>query len=142
MYNENDILARLRAGETIEDIMDEMMAVVNSAVKAKDAEDEAKRKAEEAAAWQMKDADMLGEVLTDYLKKYCGSTDTITGEHIVAITPELTSLFKVAEKVQDSVNRVKATIKTPDGKVVTKTGKDAEDWAAQVFEDFFKVFNI
>lgn len=147
MYNETDILARLRAGETIDDIMNEIMVVVNSAVKAKEAEDEAKRKAEEAAAWQMKDAEVVAEVLNDYFKKYCGgSGDEIDAAALVAGSKELAALLQFAGKVEDSVNEIKATIKEKAPgkpvKTVVKTGKEAEDAIGAIFDEFFKAFNI
>ena len=152
------IFERLMAGEDATVIGNELVAMLNEAVKEKEVADEAKRKEEEAAAWQMKDAEVLADVMNDYFKKYCGEAeDIIKAEELVAATPELSRLLKVADKMAgildktyNSVNEIKATPKLtikekkqgePE-KVTVKTGKDAENWIEDAFADFFKAFGI
>ena len=149
------ILNRLMAGEDATVIGNELVAMLNEAVKEKQAAEEAKRKEEEAKAWQMKDAEVLAEVMNDYFKKYCGATgEIVTAEGLVAAANDLakliTSVDKLVDAVADTVNGVKSTSKLtikekkqgePE-KVTVKTGKDAEDWIEEAFADFFKAFNI
>lgn len=148
MTKEN-ILERLRAGEDPTVIGNELVAILNEAIADKKAEDEAKRKEEEAKAWQMKDAELLAEVMNDYFKKYCGATeDKVTAEGLVLAADDLAKMLNVIDKVTDSVNEIKATVKqsvkTPDGKVKTtvKTGQEAADWVEEAFADFLKAFGL
>ena len=150
MTKEN-ILERLRAGEDPTVIGNELVAILNEAIADKKAEDETKRKEEEAKAWQMKDAELLAEVMNDYFKKYCGATeDKVTAEGLVLAANDLAKMLNVIDKVietaNNSVNEVKATVKQkmPDGsvKVTTKTGKDAENWAEEIFSDFIRAFGL
>ena len=146
------ILKRLMAGEDATVIGNELVAMLNEAVKEKQAAEEAKRKEEEAKAWQIKDAEVLADVMNDYFKKYCGATeDMVNAEGLVMAADDLAKMLKVVDKVVDSVNEIKAT--TPKltikekkqgepEKVTVKTGKDAEDWIEEAFADFFKAFNI
>ena len=146
MTKEN-ILERLRAGEDPTVIGNELVAILNEAIADKKAEDEAKRKEEEAKAWQMKDAELLAEVMNDYFKKYCGATeDKVTAEGLVLAADDLAKMLNVIDKIDNIVSETKATVKQkmPDGSinVTTKTGKDAENWIEEVFADFFKDFHI
>ena len=149
MTKEN-ILERLRAGEDPTVIGNELVAILNEAIADKKAEDEAKRKEEEAKAWQMKDAELLAEVMNDYFKKYCGATaDMVNAEGLVAAADDLAKMLKVVDKVVDtvnnSVNEIKATKHKELPVKITldkKTGKEAEDWIEDVFADFFKAFGI
>ena len=145
------IFERLMAGEDATVIGNELVAMLNEAVKKKQVADEAKRKEEEAMAWQMKDAEVLADVMNDYFKKYCGATeDMVNAEGLVAAADDLAKMLKVVDKVVDSVNEIKATPKLtikekkqgePE-KVTVKTGKDAENWIEEAFADFFKAFGI
>jgi hypothetical protein len=146
------IFERLMAGEDATVIGNELVAMLNEAVKEKEKVDEAKRKEEEAMAWQMKDAEVLADVMNDYFKKYCGATeDMVNAEGLVAAADDLAKMLKVVDKVVDSVNEIKATApkltikekkQGEPEKVTVKTGKDAEDWIEDTFADFFKAFNI
>lgn len=145
------IFERLMAGEDATVIGNELVAMLNEAVKEKEKADEAKRKEEEAKAWQMKDAEVLADVMNDYFKKYCGATeDMVNAEGLVAAADDLAKMLKVVDKVVDSVNEIKATPKLtikekkqgePE-KVTVKTGKDAENWIEEAFADFFKAWGI
>ena len=153
------IFKRLMAGEDATVIGNELVAMLNEAVKEKQIAEEAKRKEEEAAAWQMKDAEVLADVMNDYFKKYCGATaDVVTAEGLVAAADDLAKMLKVVDKVVEAANEIgngvneikattpKLTIKEkkqgePE-KVTVKTGKAAEDWIEEAFADFFKAFNI
>ena len=145
------IFERLMAGEDATVIGNELVAMLNEAVREKQVADEAKRKEEEAKAWQIKDAEVLADVMNDYFKKYCGATeDMVNAEGLVAAADDLAKMLKVVDKVVDSVNEIKATPKLtikekkqgePE-KVTVKTGKDAENWIEDAFADFFKAFGI
>ena len=146
------IFERLMAGEDATVIGNELVAMLNEAVKEKEVADEAKRKEEEAKAWQMKDAEVLADVMNDYFKKYCGATeDMVNAEGLVAAADDLAKMLKVVDKVVDSVNEIKATApkltikekkQGEPEKVTVKTGKDAENWIEEAFADFFKAFGI
>ena len=153
------IFERLMAGEDATVIGNELAAMLNQAVEEKKKADEAKRKEEEAMAWQMKDAEVLAEVMNDYFKKYCGEAeDIIKAEELVAATPELSRLLKITDKMAgildeacNSVNEIKATApkltikekkQGEPEKVTVKTGKDAENWIEEAFADFFKAWGI
>lgn len=145
------IFERLMAGEDATVIGNELVAMLNEAVKEKEVADEAKRKEEEAKAWQMKDAEVLADVMNDYFKKYCGATeDMVNAEGLVAAADDLAKMLKVVDKIGNSVNEIKATPKLtikekkqgePE-KVTVKTGKDAENWIEDAFADFFKAWGI
>lgn len=155
MTKEN-ILERLRAGEDPTVIGNELVAILNEAIADKKAEDEAKRKEEEAKAWQMKDAELLAEVMNDYFKKYCGATeDMVNAEGLVAAAGDLAKMLNVIDKVvetanevSNNVNEVKATVKQTvkepgkPAKTIVKTGQEAADWVEEVFSEFFKAFGI
>lgn len=146
------IFERLMAGEDATVIGNELVAMLNEAVKEKQVADEAKRKEEEAMAWQMKDAEVLADVMNDYFKKYCGATeDMVNAEGLVAAADDLAKMLKVVDKVVDSVNEIKATApkltikekkQGEPEKVTVKTGKDAENWIEDAFADFFKAWGI
>lgn len=146
------IFERLMAGEDATVIGNELVAMLNEAVREKQVADEAKRKEEEAKAWQMKDAEVLADVMNDYFKKYCGATeDMVNAEGLVAAADDLAKMLKVVDKVVDSVNEIKATApkltikekkQGEPEKVTVKTGKDAENWIEEAFADFFKAFGI
>lgn len=140
------IFERLMAGEDATVIGNELVAMLNEAVKEKEKADEAKRKEEEAMAWQMKDAEVLADVMNDYFKKYCGATeDMVNAEGLVAAADDLGKMLKVVDKIGNSVNEIKATKHKELPVKITldkKTGKEAEDWIEDVFADFFKAFGI
>jgi hypothetical protein len=146
------IFERLMAGEDATVIGNELVAMLNEAVKEKQVADEAKRKEEEAMAWQMKDAEVLADVMNDYFKKYCGATeDIVNAEGLVAAADDLGKMLKVVDKIGNSVNEIKATApkltikekkQGEPEKVTVKTGKEAENWIEDAFADFFKAFNI
>lgn len=146
MMTKDDVLQRLLNGEAADTIVKEMTDAINAALAEKQALDEAKRKEEEEKAWQLKDAEVVAEVLNEYLKKYCGGSGSdITGAALVESSSILTNMLKIADKVEDSVNNVKATVKQTvkePGKTVVKTGKEAQDWAEEVFGEFFRAFGI
>ena len=157
------IFERLMAGEDATVIGNELVAMLNEAVKEKQVADEAKRKEEEAKAWQIKDAEVLADVMNDYFKKYCGATDDmVTAEGLVAAADDLAKMLKVVDKIDSAVgktrraelpvqikfmNNCETPCEEPDKqdkpkKVTVKTGKEAEDWIEEAFADFFKAFNI
>ena len=140
------IFERLMAGEDATMIGNELVAMLNEAVKEKEKADEAKRKEEEAMAWQMKDAEVLADVMNDYFKKYCGATaDVVNAEGLVAAADDLGKMLKVVDKIGNSVNEIKATKHKELPVKITldkKTGKEAENWIEDAFADFFKAWGI
>lgn len=120
-----DILKRLRAGESADDIAFEITEMLNEALQMKEKEDEAKRKEEEEKAWHVRDAEILADAMNTYLNKYCGCKDNIKAEHIIDSEKEIASIFKVGDKIKTTV------IKNPK----------VED-VAKIFSDFFDEFGL
>ena len=120
-----DILKRLRAGESADDIALEIADLLNEALQMKEKEDEAKRKAEEDRAWHIKDAEILADAMNTYLNKYCGCKDNIKAEHIIDSEKEIAAIFKMGDKIKT------VTLKNPKAEEVAK-----------IFNDFFKEFGI
>ena len=120
-----DILKRLRAGESADDIALEITDLLNEALQMKEKEDEAKRKAEEDRAWHIKDAEVLADAMNTYLNKYCGGKDDIKAEHIMNSEKEIAAIFNVGDKIKTTV------IKNPKAEEIAK-----------IFNDFFKEFGI
>ena len=120
-----DILKRLRAGESADDIALEITDLLNEALQMKEKEDEAKRKAEEDRAWHIKDAEILADAMNTYLNKYCGGKDDIKAEHIMNSEKEIAAIFKAGDKIKTTV------IKNPKVEEVAK-----------IFNDFFNEFGI
>lgn len=120
-----DILKRLRAGESADDIALEIADLLNEALQMKEKEDEAKRKAEEDMAWHVKDAEILADAMNTYLNKYCGCKDNIKAEHIIDSEKEIAAIFKAGDKIKT------VTLKNPKAEEVAK-----------VFNDFFNQFGI
>ena len=115
-----DILKRLRAGESADDIALEITDLLNEALQMKEKEDEAKRKAEEERAWHVRDAEILADAMNTYFNKYCGCKDNIKAEHIIDSEKEIAAIFNVGDKI--------------------KTTKAEE--VAKIFNDFFNQFGI
>lgn len=120
-----DILKRLRAGESADDIALEITDLLNEALQMKEKEDEAKRKAEEERAWHVRDAEILADAMNTYLNKYCGGKDDIKAEHIMNSEKEIAAIFKAGDKIKTTV------IKNPK----------VED-VARIFNDFFNEFGL
>lgn len=120
-----DILKKLRAGESAEDIALEITDLLNEALQMKEKEDEAKRKAEEDRAWHVKDAEILADAMNTYFNKYCGCKDDIKAEHIIGAEKEITDIFKAGDKIKT------VTLKNPKAEEVAK-----------IFNDFFNQFGI
>ena len=120
-----DILKRLRAGESADDIALEITDLLNEALQMKEKEDEAKRKAEEDRAWHIKDAEILADAMNTYLNKYCGCKDNIKAEHIIDSEKEIAAIFKAGDRIKT------VALKNPKAEEVAK-----------IFNDFFKEFGI
>ena len=120
-----DILKRLRAGESADDIALEITDLLNEALQMKEKEDEAKRKAEEERAWHVRDAEILADAMNTYFNKYCGCKDNIKAEHIIDSEKEIAAIFNVGDKIKTTV------IKNPKAEEIAK-----------IFNDFFKEFGI
>ena len=120
-----DILKRLRAGESADDIALEITDLLNEALQMKEKEDEAKRKAEEEKAWHVRDAEILADAMNVYLNKYCGCKDNIKAEHIIDSEKEIAAIFKMGDKIKTTV------VKNPK----------VED-VAKIFSDFFDEFGL
>ena len=134
MYNSADILARLRKGETPEDIANEMANALNAA--------QDTLKAEEAKAVQEKEKSELLDALAariaadinEYLEVATGfeliGDERLTGEEVRELTEELTPLLDLLKDMKVSVT------KTPHTKTVKIRSPEA------VFAKFFKDMGI
>lgn len=134
MYNSADILARLRNGETPENIASEMADALN---KAQDT-----LKAEEAKAVQEKEkseqlnklAARIAADINEYLEVATGfeliGDERLTGEEVRELTEELTPLLDLLKDMKITVK------KTPHSKTVKIHSPE------DVFAKFFKELGI
>lgn len=134
MYNSADILARLRKGETPEDIANEMANALNEA--------QDTLKAEEAKAVQEKEvneqldklAARIAADINEYLEVSTGfellGDERMTGEEVRELTEGLTPLLDLLKDMKVSVT------KTPHTKTVKIHSPEA------VFAKFFKDMGI
>ena len=134
MYNSADILARLRKGETPDDIANEMANALNEAQDA--------LKAEEAKAVQEKEknkqldalAARIADDVSEYLEVAAGikltDEERMTGEEVRDLATELSPLLDLLKNMKVSVK------KTPHTKTVKIQSPEA------VFAKFFKDMGI
>ena len=134
MYNSADILARLRKGETPDDIANEMANALNEAQDA--------LKAEEAEAVQEKEknkqldalAARIADDVSEYLEVAAGikltDEERMTGEEVRDLANELSPLLDLLKNMKVSVK------KTPHTKTVKIQSPEA------VFAKFFKDMGI
>ena len=134
MYNSADILARLRKGETPDDIANEMANALNEAQDA--------LKAEEAKAVQEKEkneqlnalAAQIAHDVNEYLEAAAGikltDEERMTGEEVRDLANELSPLLDLLKNMKVSVK------KTPHTKTVKIQSPEA------VFAKFFKDMGI
>ena len=134
MYNSADILARLRKGETPDDIANEMANALNAAQDALKAE-EAKAAQEKAKDEQL-DA-LAARIATDvneYLEVATGfeliGDERMTAEEVRELADELSPLLDLLKNMKVSVK------KTPHTKTVKIQSPEA------VFAKFFKDMGI
>ena len=134
MYSSADILARLRKGETPEDIANEMTNALNEA--------QDTLKAEEAKAVQEKEkneqlnalAARIADDVSEYLEVAAGikltDEERMTGEEVRDLANELSPLLDLLKNMKVSVK------KTPHTKTVKIQSPEA------VFAKFFKDMGI
>ena len=134
MYNSADILARLRKGETPDDIANEMANALNAAQDA--------LKAEEAKAVQEKEkneqlnalAARIAADVDEYLEVAAGikltDEERMTGEEVRDLADELSPLLDLLKDAKITVK------KTPHSKTVKVQSPEA------VFAKFFKDMGI
>ena len=134
MYNSADILARLRKGETPDDIANEMAEALNAAQDA--------LKAEEAKAVQEKEKDeqldklaaRIAADVNEYLEVAAGielaDEERMTAEEVRELTDSLSPLLDMLKNMKVSVT------KTPHTKTVKIHSPEA------VFAKFFKDMGI
>ena len=134
MYNSADILARLRKGETPDDIANEMANALNEAQDA--------LKVEEAKAVQEKEkneqldalAARIADDVSEYLEVAAGikltDEERMTGEEVRELADELSPLLDLLKNMKVSVK------KTPHTKTVKIQSPEA------VFAKFFKDMGI
>ena len=134
MYNSADILARLRKGETPDDIANEMANALNEAQDA--------LKAEEAKAVQEKEkneqlnalAARIADDVSEYLEVAAGikltDEERMTGEEVRDLADELSPLLDLLKNMKVSIK------KTPHTKTVKIQSPEA------VFAKFFKDMGI
>ena len=134
MYNSADILARLRKGETPDDIANEMANALNEAQdtlkaeKAKAVQEEEKNKQLDALAARIADD------VSEYLEVAAGikltDEERMTGEEVRDLANELSPLLDLLKNAKVSVK------KTPHTKTVKIQSPEA------VFAKFFKDMGI
>ena len=134
MYNSADILARLRKGETPDDIANEMANALNEA--------QDTLKAEKAKAVQEKEknehlnalAARIADDVSEYLEAAAGikltDEERMTGEEVRELADELSPLLDLLKNMKVSVK------KTPHTKTVKIQSPEA------VFAKFFKDMGI
>lgn len=134
MYNSADILARLRKGETPEDIANEMANALNAAqdtLKAEEAkaaqEKEVNEQLDKLAARIAADINEYLEVATDV---ELTDDERMTGEEVRELTEGLTPLLDLLKDMKITVK------KTPHSKTVKIRSPEA------VFAKFFKDMGI
>ena len=134
MYNSADILARLRKGETPDDIANEMANALNEAQDALKAE-EAKAVQEEEKNKQLNAlAARIADDVSEYLEVAAGikltDEERMTGEEVRELADELSPLLDLLKNMKVSVK------KTPHTKTVKIQSPEA------VFAKFFKDMGI
>ena len=134
MYNSADILARLRKGETPDDIANEMANALNEAQDTLKAE-EAKAVQEKEKSKQLdKLAARIAADVNEYLEVAAGvnlaDEERMTGEEVRELTEGLTPLLDLLKDMKITVK------KTPHSKTVKVRSPEA------VFAKFFKDMGI
>lgn len=134
MYNSADILARLRKGETPDDIANEMANALNAAQDALKAE-EAKAVQEEEKNKQLDAlAARIAADVSEYLEVAAGikltDEERMTGEEVRDFADELSPLLDLLKDAKITVK------KTPHSKTVKVQSPEA------VFAKFFKDMGI
>ena len=134
MYNSADILARLRKGETPDDIANEMANALNEAQDALKAE-EAKAVQEEEKNKQLDAlAARIAADVSEYLEVAAGikltDEERMTGEEVRDLANELSPLLDLLKNMKVSVK------KTPHTKTVKIQSPEA------IFAKFFKDMGI
>ena len=134
MYNSADILARLRKGETPDDIANEMANALNAAQDALKAE-EAKAAQEEEKNKQLDAlAARIADDVSEYLEVAAGikltDEERMTGEEVRDFADELSPLLDLLKDMKVSIK------KTPHTKTVKVQSPEA------VFAKFFKDMGI
>ena len=134
MYNSADILARLRKGETPDDIANEMANALNEAQDTLKAE-EAKAVQEKEKSEQLdKLAARIAADVNEYLEVAAGvnlaDEERMTGEEVRELTEGLTPLLDLLKDMKITVK------KTPHSKTVKVRSPEA------VFAKFFKDMGI
>lgn len=143
MFNMNDILARLQNGEKIDDIGNEIAAMMNEAVAAHNAELEAevKRQAEAEKAQAKRD---LIEELVDIVKELAilegmdPDDMVITEEDMDQMVAAFTEMFAAMRDLKAMLSSIETKVDAPKtSKVTVHTPKSDE----QILADFLKMFN-
>ena len=134
MYNSADILARLRKGETPDDIANEMANALNEAQDALKAE-EAKAVQEEEKNKQLDAlAARIAADVSEYLEVAAGikltDEERMTGEEVRDLANELSPLLDLLKNMKVSIK------KTPHTKTVKIQSPEA------IFAKFFKDMGI
>ena len=134
MYNSADILARLRKGETPDDIANEMANALNEAQDALKAEEakvvQEKEKNEQLDALAARIADDVSEYLEVAAGIKLTDEERMTGEEVRDLANELSPLLDLLKNMKVSVK------KTPHTKTVKIQSPEA------VFAKFFKDMGI
>ena len=135
MFNMEDILARLAAGETAEAIADSFTNALNGAVQEQAKQDAARKKENEKLA----DAQTMVNTVLDFIDKWYPELGTAAVDVDAAdvlevldqMIPELTAMTKLLTKLEKTLNEpVKVKVKS-----TTKPSADP-------FKAFFSAHNL
>lgn len=148
MFNTNDIYARLANGEKIEDIGNEIAAMMNEAMAKHEAEvraaEEAKRA--EVAAQAEKEAakrdlvEEMCEIMRELaiLEGIDPDMVEVTDEMVDQMVAGITASFQLAKCLENMLSDDKVVAHAPKARVSTINVKPTDD---QILADFIKMFN-
>jgi hypothetical protein len=126
-----DILAQLREGDNIDDIAKDMTTALNEAKRRyekEQAEEAAKREAEQAATMKRADAAQICTLIDKFLKTYYGDIPQdgpLSTDDFIAVVDSIAEVFRAIQKVE---NKVEPAVK--------KCGDDFDN----AIEDFLNKF--
>ena len=145
MYNKNDILIRLKNGETADNIASEMAEVLNSALDQKRAEDEAAAKANKFQKQKEEAADRLADHINEFFKTYYSDIvkedEPVTGESILDM---IDTVFATFARLENAFNKLIPEVKETSGKSDAPIGKKEVTTTSDdnIIDKFLKDFNL
>lgn len=143
MFNMNDILARLQNGEKIDDIGNEIAAMMNEAVAIHNAELEAEAKHQAEVEKEAAKRDLIEEMV-DIIKELAileGMDEgdmTISDEEMDQLVDAFTEMFGAMRELKKLLSSVEASPEIPRAPKVTIHAPKSDE---QILADFLKMFN-